>query len=226
MNPICMSPIAAPRRAAALLLASCLGASGAQAQLAGPGFGEEAVAGPAGSAPPQAWRLDGRRPTAATGPAGDVQVWRQALLVQQLDRTQVGLGVAVRTPVVPGGPLASQRGADTTGLRGAGSTPSLAGPVMALVSVGQPLADGVSVGMGVRVPVGATPAARLRGAAGDAALRDGRGEVQMALSFSTRSAASDLRPGLALRMDLGGATALSLRPRGGGRVLVQLTSQW
>lgn len=86
--------------------------------------------------------------------------------------------------------------------------------------------DGVSVGMGVRVPLGAQQPPRLRDAAGEAALRDGRGEVQMALSFSTRSATSDLRSSLALRMSLGGATAITLRPRGGGRVLLQLNSQW
>lgn len=58
-----------------------------------------------------------------------------------------------------------------------------------------------------------------------AATPPGADELQLRLSFKAHKPYEHLRGGQLVRLDLGAATALSLRPRG-GRVLVQLHSRW
>lgn len=58
-----------------------------------------------------------------------------------------------------------------------------------------------------------------------AATAPGADELQLRLSFKAHKPYEHLRGGQLVRLDLGAATALSLRPRG-GRVLVQLHSRW
>lgn len=58
-----------------------------------------------------------------------------------------------------------------------------------------------------------------------AAPAPGADELQLRLSFKAHKPFEHLRGGQLVRLELGAATALSLRPRG-GRVLVQLHSRW
>lgn len=229
---------AAMARAALVLAAWCgLCLPGAHAlQAAGDVPGDapeapEASEGVGGTAPGAVRLVESRWPAAAAGPVGPVataQVWRQSVLWQQHARTRLGVGLAVRTPVPAGGPLAGQRGADTTAVSPTAPEGQRTAPaaVMALVLVGHPVAHGLSVDAGMGLPLAGTPARMPHDGVADTVNTDLRGEVRMGLSFQARSATGDLRRGLTVRVDLSGATALTLRPRGGGRLLLQLSSQW
>jgi hypothetical protein len=168
---------------------------------------------------------------------GTAQAWRQSMLWHRRDRTGFGLGLDVLVPAQPQGPLASQRGADTTGLDGnAGAPPAPeTGAALALLAVARPVASGVALHMAIGVPLtaglrssaGAGPLDQTAdGLPGDSWRKGGRSEMRMGLSFGSNQPYAGLRRGLAMRMVISGATTLSVRPRGGGRVLVQLHSQW
>lgn len=196
---------------AALLLATAAQAQGIEAQALR-------------EARDQALPLTDTRPLPSSEPSatGQVQRWQRTMVWAGGERHRIGLGLASLQPVLPQGPLARQRGADTTALQGTQRVPMR--PAMALVAIGRPLAPGVAVAMDLGLPLAGTEAEGIHPLQ---ASRDGasRGELGMGLSFSTRSATADLRQTLSLRMALGTGTAVTLRPRG-GRVTVQLNSQW
>lgn len=156
-------------------------------------------------------RLDESRSPATAAATGDgtAAYWQRSMLWQQRGPVELGFGVAVQREVQAHGPWAANRGADTSslaasGLRGAGG--SLLGgvpgaPAMALFGVGRSITPSMSMGLGMDVP------------------------LNRGLNFRSRAAYDDLRQGLAMRMQLGSATALTVRPRS-GRVTLQLSSRW
>lgn len=160
----------------------------------------------------------GTLPVTGADAQGNSQVWQHAIWWQRHGAADLGWGVAYRqaanlnTAATPA-PLAAPSTAPTN--------------AMALVAVGRTLTPSLSVHVGAALPLGITNAATnsWRDAAADTTPPDNRGELRMGLSFQARSAASHLRQGLALRVELSGSTALTLKPRA-GRVGLQLNSQW
>lgn len=144
---------------------------------------------------------------------GSSLVWQRAMQWQRHGSTDYGLGLAVLRPAT--GQVAGQVAVPAGGAMPAGA--------LALLAVGRPVAGGVSMNLGAGIPIGVqAPAWR---DTAEATAPDSRGELRMGLSFSTRSATSELRRGLALHVELSGSTALTLKPRA-GRVGLQLNSRW
>lgn len=166
-------------------------------------------------------------PAALAAPLGGAAYWQRSMVWQRRDRIELGFGLAVLREAQPQGPLAGERGADTSSL-GARPVGGSGAPAMALLALGRAVTPGVAMGLGMDLPLNRSLAGP--GGAGDG-MGDGglsnlpQGELRMGLSFMNRDAYDGLRRGLDLRMELSGATALTVRPRS-GRVTLQLSSRW
>lgn len=163
--------------------------------------------------------------------AGDAspQPSRQTMVWTQGRGLQLGLGVVAAQP--------SERGVAPTLARGVAMAPSAndpAVPTQVLLAAGRQLTPGVDMRLGLGLPLtsSASRAAAggslpLAGQAGVDALADPsrQAELRLGMALVPSRAYDGLRRGLAMRVELSGATTVTLKPRG-RRLTVQLSSQW
>lgn len=173
-------------------------------------------------------------PAAVVGglPPGAAQPLELRMAWRPLGEAARGLawGVGVVAPAstgAAGGPWAAQRAAETSALP---AEPALGqAPARAVLGVGRAFPSGLSLHMDLsaRLPGQAPGRGVAAGLApGDAALADeAGGQWRVGLAFRGRPAGEALRQGLSLKMSLGGATVLAVKPRA-RRVTLQLSSQW
>ena len=162
---------------------------------------------------------------------GSPQPARQTLVWTQRSGMDVGLGVVQVQPAA--------QGVAPTLVRGVAAAPTAldaAVPTQAVLAVGHRMAPGLDMRLGLGVPLG-SGAARvaaagggmlpLVGQAGGDGLIDTsrRTELRLGMALVPTRAYDGLRRGMVMRMELSGATTLTLKPRG-RRLTVQLSSQW
>lgn len=142
------------------------------------------------------WRGQGSAPPAWRTAGSRTMLWSRNGALPSA--LQLGMGVEQAVPAPPG------------------STAALGAPAQPRVLVGAALDTSATTQLTWRTPLQPSWSSEAQPAR----------TMEFSLVLKPQDALANLRRGSLMKMELSGQTQLSLRPRGGGRIALQLTSKW